>query len=72
MERGGQTISLAVASKSPSGLNCNVRRAEEWAGMMLTLPVDISTSWTCPVVRPGKAICREDSEQMPQGLFAVS
>lgn len=44
VSEGEHTISLAVARRSPSGLNCIVRRAEEWAGMMLTLPVVISTS----------------------------
>ncbi len=46
--------------------------ADEWAGMMLMLPVESSTSCTCPVVLPGKAIRLGDKQHRPQGLFAVS
>ena len=66
------TISLAVASISPSGLSCTAFTADVCAGMMLTLPVAISTSCTCPVVRPGKAMRLGDKQHSPQGLLAVS
>ena len=66
------TVSLAVASISPSGLISIALRGVACAGMMLTLPVPISTSCTCPGVRPGKATILEPRQQSPKGLFAVS
>jgi len=47
-------------------------KADPWAGMMLTFPVDSSTSWTCPGVRPGNTSVFEDRQQRPNGLSAVS
>jgi hypothetical protein len=40
--------------------------------MMLTFPVAISTSCTCPDVRPGKAIILSDMLHSPSRLSAVS
>ena len=65
-------VSLAVAITSPSGLISTARRDEVCAGIMLILPVAISTSWTCPGVRPGKATTFEPRQHKPRGLFAVS
>ena len=65
-------VSLAVASISPSGLRSNARSGEPWAGIMLTLPVLISTICTCPGVRPGKTKTFEPRQQRPRGLSAVS
>src|SRR5690242_1767693 len=46
--------------------------ADECAGMMLTLPVAISTSCTWPGVLPGNAIRLVDRQHSPWGLLAVS
>jgi hypothetical protein len=66
------TVSLAVARISPSGLSSRALRAALWAGIMLTFPRPVSTSCTCPGVRPGKASSREPKQQSPKGLSAVS
>ena len=65
-------ISLAVASISPSGLSSMALSGVPCAGIILTLPVPISTICTCPGVRPGKAITLEPKQQRPVGLSAVS
>jgi hypothetical protein len=39
---------------------------------MLTFPVDSSTNWTCPGVRPGNASVFAVKQQSPRGLSAVS
>lgn len=61
-----------MASRSPSGLSWIALRADECAGMILTLPVLTLTSWIWPGVRPGKAIALSDSEHSPRMLSAVS
>ena len=68
----GRTISLAVASTSPSGLKVIARRGVLCAGMILTLPVSSSTSWTCPGDRPGNAINFLPRQASPNGLSVVS
>ncbi len=65
-------ISLAVAMSSPSGLISIALRDEEWVGTIVTLPVSISTSCTCPGVRPGKANNFALRQHRPRGLSAVS
>lgn len=67
-----RTVSLAVARSSPSWLSCIALTADEWAGIILTLPDSSETSWIWPVVRPGKASFLEDMQHRPQGLLAVS
>lgn len=66
------TISLAVASTSPSGLSVIARSGELCAGMMLTFPVSSSTNWTCPGDRPGKASSFCPKQARPIGLSVVS
>ena len=66
------TISLAVARTSPSGLISMALKGEPWAGMILMFPVLISTIWTCPGVRPGKATILDPRQHRPRGLLAVS
>jgi hypothetical protein len=66
------TTSLAVTMSSPSGLISIALRDEEWAGKIVTFPVSVSTSWTCPGVRPGKANNLVLRQQRPRGLSAVS
>ena len=65
-------VSLAVASISPSGLISIAFSGVPCAGMMLTLPVAISTICTWPCVRPGKATTFEPRQQRPVELSAVS
>jgi hypothetical protein len=48
------------------------RRGVLCAGMMLTLPVSSSTSWTCPGDRPGNAISFLPKQASPSGLSVVS
>lgn len=66
------TASLAVASTSPSGLKVIARRGVLCAGMILTLLVSSSTSWTCPGDRPGNAISFLPRQASPSGLSVVS
>lgn len=66
------TVSLAVASTSPSGLKAIALNGDPCAGIMLTFPVPSSTSWTCPGVRPGKAMIFDPKQHRPRGLSAVS
>jgi len=66
------TTSLAVAKTSPSGLISMALNGELWAGIMLMFAVLISTIWTCPGVRPGKATILGPRQHRPSGLFAVS
>lgn len=70
--RGVNTVSLAVASTSPSGLISIALNGVPCAGIMLTFPVPISTNCTCPGVRPGKATILDPRQQSPNGLLAVS
>jgi len=72
MPRADITTSLAVAKTSPSGLISMALKGEPWAGIMLMFPVLISTIWTCPGVRPGKATILDPRQHRPSGLFAVS
>ncbi len=65
-------VSLAVARISPSELSSMARSGVPCAGMMLTFPVGISTIWTCPGVRPGKARILEPRQHRPSVLSAVS
>jgi hypothetical protein len=66
------TVSLAVAKISPSRLISIALKEEPCAGIILTFPVDSSTSWTCPGVRPGNASVFAVKQQSPRGLSAVS
>ena len=66
------TVSLALAKISPSGLSSIALNGELCAGMILTFPVVISTIWTWPGVRPGKATIFEPRQHRPNGLSAVS
>ena len=65
-------VSLAVARNSPSALRSMARKAEECAGMMLTLPESSSTSWILPGDLPGKTTIFEPKQHRPRGLSAVS
>lgn len=71
-EGTGLTLSLAVASRSPSELKAMARRGPPCAGMMVTLPVAVSTTWNWPGVRPGKATCLLETQSRPLALSAVS
>lgn len=66
------TASLAVARTSPSGLSSMALNGELCAGMMLTLPVSSSTSWTWPGDRPGNANSFLPKQASPSGLSDVS